>query len=40
MFVIQNPVKHYKNDNLKMYIREGAEISYDVKCGEWKEVLT
>ncbi len=39
LFVIRNPVGAYKTDLLQMLPRNGADIKYNDKSGEWKELL-
>lgn len=39
LFIIQNPVSQYKKDNLKMSPRDGADIVFNEKTGNWKELL-
>ena len=39
LFLIQNPVGHYKKDNLKMSPRDGADIIFNEKTGSWEELL-
>ena len=37
--IIQNPVGHYKNDNLKMTPKDGANIVFNEKSGQWIKLL-
>ena len=39
LFIIQDPVRKYKNDILKMIPREGADLIFDETCGEYAELL-
>ena len=39
LFIIQNPVSQYKKDNLKMSPRDGADIIFNEKTGNWEELL-
>ena len=39
LFIIQNPVGHYKNDNLKMIPKDGANIVFNEKSGQWIKLL-
>lgn len=39
LFIIQDPVTRYKQDNLKMTPRKGADIVFSESSGEWKELL-
>jgi len=40
LFLIENPVKKYKNDLLEMLPRDGADIRYSEKSGHWGKLLT
>ena len=39
LFVLKNPVAKYKNDQVKMTPRNGADIAFNENSGEWKELL-
>ncbi len=39
LFVLQNPVDNYKKDLIKMSPRNGADIIFTEKSGEWNELL-
>ncbi len=39
LFIIQNPVAQYKQNNLKMSPRNGADIVFDNKAGTWENLL-
>lgn len=39
LFVLKNPVGKYKNDQIKMSLRNGADIIFTEKSGEWSELL-
>lgn len=39
LFVIQNPVRKYKNDIIKMIPRDGADIIFQDNAGEYVELL-
>ncbi len=39
LFVLKNPVAKYKNDQVKMTPRNGADIIFNENSGEWKELL-
>lgn len=39
LFIINNPIKKYKEDLLKMTPREGADINFTEKSGNWEELL-
>jgi Restriction endonuclease BpuJI - N terminal/Domain of unknown function (DUF3883) len=39
LFIIQNPVGQYKKDNLKMSPRDGADIIFNEKTGNWENLL-
>lgn len=39
LFIIKNPVKQYKQDNLKMSPRNGAYIIFTEKAGDWNKLL-
>ena len=39
LFVIRNPVQKYKNDQLSMVPRNGVDITYDNKSGEFEELM-
>jgi len=39
LFIIKNPVRKYKTDQLKMVPRDGADITFDYSVGEWQDLL-
>ena len=39
LFIIQDPVSNYKNDNLRMTPRNGADIIFSENSGKWNELL-
>lgn len=39
LYIIKDPVGHYKNDNIKMSPRNGADITFSEGVGEYKELL-
>lgn len=39
LFVLKNPVEKYKNNQVKMIPRNGADIVFNENSGEWKELL-
>lgn len=39
LFVIQDPVGKYKEDYLGMIIRDGADVKYSEKSGNWEKLL-
>jgi hypothetical protein len=39
LFVLNNPVEKYKNDQIRMSPRNGADIIFTEKSGEWSELL-
>lgn len=39
LFVIQDPIGKYKNDCLDMIIRDGADVRYSAKSGNWEKLL-
>lgn len=39
LFIINDPVKQYKNDKLKMSLGSGADIIFNSETGEWTELL-
>jgi hypothetical protein len=39
LFVLQNPVGKYKNDQIRMSPRNGADIIFTENSGEWSELL-
>ena len=39
LFIIKNPVKQYKQDNLKMSPRNGADIIFTERAGDWNKLL-
>lgn len=39
LFVLKNPVGKYKSDQIKMSPRNGADIIFTEKSGEWSELL-
>jgi hypothetical protein len=39
LFVIKDPVGKYKEDLLDMVVREGADVSYSDKSGNWEPLL-
>jgi len=39
LFIIQNPVRKYKIDQLKMVPRDGADVTFDYEAGEWQDLL-
>jgi hypothetical protein len=39
LFVLKDPVGNYKNDTIKMSPRNGADIIFSEKSGEWNELL-
>jgi len=39
LYVIKDPVGHYKNDKIKMSPRNGADITFTEGIGEYKELL-
>ena len=39
LFVIQDPVGKYKSDLLDIMVREGADIRYSEKSGNWEKIL-
>ena len=39
LFIMQNPVNHYKQDNIRMTPRKGADIIFNEKSGKWTELL-
>lgn len=39
LFILKNPVEKHKNDQIKMSPRNGADIIFTEKSGEWSELL-
>ena len=39
LFIIQDPVSKYKNDNLRMTPRNGADIIFSENSGKWDKLL-
>jgi len=39
LYIIKDPVGHYKKDNIKMSPRNGADITFSEGVGEYKELL-
>ena len=39
LFIIQDPVRKYKTDFIKMVPRDGADVTFDYEVGEWQELL-
>lgn len=39
LFIIKDPVGRYKDDSLGMVIRDGADIKYSVKSGNWDKLM-
>lgn len=39
LFILKNPVKKYKNDQIRMIPRNGADIIFTEQSGEWEELL-
>lgn len=39
LFIIKNPVKQYKQDSLRMTPRNGADIIFTEKAGDWNKLL-
>ena len=39
MFIIQNPVKKYKDGIIKMVPRDGVDVVYDESAGVWEKIL-
>lgn len=39
LFIIKNPVRQYKQDNLRMTPRNGADIIFTEKAGDWNKLL-
>ena len=39
LFIIQNPVRKYKSDQLKMVPRDGADVTFNYDVGEWQDLL-
>jgi hypothetical protein len=39
LFILKNPVEKYKNGQIKMVPRNGADVIFTEKSGKWKELL-
>jgi hypothetical protein len=39
LFLLQDPVQKYKDDLINMTIRDGADVTFSDKSGEWEELL-